>query len=63
MRIVKFNNGKYGIRLFYFWYFDLTRTGIFKWRTRSSCFFNDCQGTAEEVKNQVNILTDKGCEI
>jgi hypothetical protein len=55
MKIVKFENGKYGIRKGWFpysyQYLDLvtTKNNEFWWGTESVFFETDCQGTKERV--------------
>ncbi len=57
-KIVKFVNGKYGIRQFNFYYMaydylDLTDEGLDHWRLRDDRWYNDCQhDNLEFVKQQ-----------
>jgi hypothetical protein len=49
MKIVKFENGKYGIRRFWFlgWWFVDLRSPRLNW-TRGDSDFEDCLGTLEQ---------------
>lgn len=54
-KLVKFNNGRYGIRSYWFfgWFFvDLVTNG-FNWAP-GSMFFSDCQGSREKVESILN---------
>lgn len=51
MKLVRFEDGTYGVRTFWFfgWHFrDLTTDG-FSW-PRSSKFFRDCKATEEKAR-------------
>ena len=51
MKLVKFSNGKYGVRqftIFGYKYLDLT-CPRFSWRKKSD-YFGDCQGTEESCR-------------
>jgi len=52
MRLVKFKNGKYGLRTFWFfgWHFRDLANIKFNW-TRSDRYFEDCQGSIELCKS------------
>jgi hypothetical protein len=57
-RLVKFSNGKYGVRKCWFfgWYFkDLTNPSYF-WRMNSK-WFGDCMGSEDEARKELEKLT------
>ena len=60
MKLVKFNNGNYGIRrltLFGYKFKDLK--GIYWWDIKSQ-FFPNCKGTEKDVKELFDMITDYG---
>lgn len=64
MKIVKFNDGKYGIRrwtLFGLFEFkDVQNTGYNWWHSKGASMFRNCRGEKEEVERIYDLLTDYG---
>lgn len=59
MKLVKFENGTYGIRLnwCFGWYFkDLQ--GSYSWRNKHR-YFKDCQGTEQEARKMLSNIKSK----
>ena len=52
MKLVEFENGKFGVRVYWFfgWHFrDLISDKKYNW-SRKDSFFRDCQGTHEKAE-------------
>ncbi len=68
MKIVKFGNGKYGIRKYRPWWFsdyyfvDLISTQ-FAWSMDSGYFFNSCMGTKKQVEEIYSGFNHKAVKI
>jgi hypothetical protein len=72
MEIVKFKDGKFGIRKQFLWfarYLDLKRDAE-SWEERNAQYFTDCRGEYKEVKYRYekllearDIYSDKGTPI
>lgn len=61
MKLVKFENGTFGVRKYWFfgWHFvDLEMPG-FDWDTRSRCF-PFCQGSELDARHAMKLASDKG---
>lgn len=64
MKLVKFADGKYGVRRRSAWslwmgyeFLDLVTAGL--WWTIGGCYFGDCRGTRESALNAL-AMYDKG---
>ena len=56
MKLVEFENGEFGIRVYWFfgWYFrDLESNKNYSWR-REDSYFQDCQGSREKAEEYMN---------
>lgn len=64
MKIVKFKDGKFGIRRFNLFfgyeYLDLNHDDAQYWWTRGDIFFNDCKKDLPTCQKKYNQLKDKG---
>ena len=60
MKLVEFENGKFGVRLYwiYDWYFRDLTSHKFSWR-RQDHYFKDCQGSREEAEEYMNKKPEK----
>ena len=63
MNLVKFKDGKYGIRReisdLSYEYYDFKNTVTCWWGTESN-FFKDCRVSLEEAKGTYDVITDTG---
>ncbi len=63
--IVRFMNGKYGVRkgFIFYKYFDFEGNGCYRWRTPSDLFFRDCYGTFKQAQQAILEDFDKGVPV